>query len=249
VLSYDARGVPNDAGSVFDGRAGVQHVHYERMAELVKSLTHLEPPEYFTQIALERFSPYFERPNESGLKIVGPRTYYRLVFPCEESTLNDLAYNFDYVHADGRKPNSYVTGLSERIESWQKQLRARPLLEYRRGPGFLVIRDRRPGRTRSDYSLAENETKVYLACDGGATPMAVWKSLQTGDETAIGLEDVEDFLDEMTAARLMYREDNVYLSLAVPMNPRMTSANANARITSAKAAVSNSLVTSQVLTQ
>jgi hypothetical protein len=128
-------------------------------------------------------------------------------------------------------------------------LRARPLLEYRRGPGFLVIRDRRPGRTRSDYSLAETEAKVYLACDGGATPTAVWKTLQTGGETGIGLEDVEEFLDEMTAARLMYREDNVYLSLAVAMNPQMNSTTANPRIATAKAAISNSLNTSQVLAQ
>ena len=74
------------------------------MAELVKSLTHMEPPENFTQIALERFSPYHERPHELGLKVVGPRAFYRLVYPCEESTLNDLAYNFDYVHADGSQP-------------------------------------------------------------------------------------------------------------------------------------------------
>jgi len=76
----------------------------------------------------------------------------------------------------------------------------------------------------------------------------VWKTLQTGGETGIGLEDVEEFLDEMTAARLMYREDNLYLLLAVAVNPQMNSATANARITSAKAAQPNSLVTSQVLT-
>jgi ribosomal peptide maturation radical SAM protein 1 len=190
---------------------------YVRMTDLVKSLTHLRPPEYFSVLGLERFSPYFERPNEFGLRIVGPRRFYRLIYSCDESTLSDLAYDFDYAHDDGRNPNLYVAELKERIEYWQKEFHAERFLEYRRGPGFLMIRD----LDKYDYSLAETEAKIYLACDEGETAMEVWKNLRADGETGVSPNEVEDFLDEMTKARLMYKEDNLYLSLAVPMKPRL----------------------------
>lgn len=48
--------------------------------------------------------------------------------------------------------------------------------------------------------------------------MAAWKALQADGAKDIEPEDVEDFLDEMTELRLMYEEDGLYLSLAVPVN-------------------------------
>jgi ribosomal peptide maturation radical SAM protein 1 len=196
---------------------------YDRMADLVKSLTHLRPPEFFFEIALERFSPYFERPHEFGLKILEPRRFYRFVYPCDEKARTDLAYTFDYAHEDGRNPNHYLTKLREQVDYWKKEFRVEGVLEWRRGPGFLLIRDRRPGLDEYDYSLADTEARIYLACDEGATAMDVWKLLRAEGNTAVSAEEVEDFLDEMTAARLMYKEDELYLSLAVPMNPQPNS--------------------------
>ena len=52
--------------------------------------------------------------------------------------------------------------------------------------------------------------------------MAAWKALPAPESKGIELEDVEDFLDEMTELRLMYEEDGLYLSLAVPSIHRPT---------------------------
>jgi hypothetical protein len=94
--------------------------------------------------------------------------------------------------------------------------------------GFLIIRDRRPGLGGYDNSLAEAEAKIYLACDGGATPMAVWKALRADGGAEISVADVEDFLDEMTSQADVQR-GGVYLSLlAVPMNPQITRTNGEA---------------------
>lgn len=205
---------------------------YDRMADLVKSLTHLRPPQFFFQIAVERFSPYFERPLEFGLKLLGPRRFYRFVYPCDEKARTDLAYIFDYTHEDGRNPNHYVTKLRAQVDYWKNEFSVDRVLEWRRGPGFLLIRDRRPGLDKYDYSLADTEARIYLACDEGATAMDVWKILRAEGNTAVSVEEVEDFLDEMTAARLMYKEDELYLSLAVPMNPRPTSVTSETQIKS-----------------
>jgi ribosomal peptide maturation radical SAM protein 1 len=193
---------------------------YDRMADLLKSLTHLQPPTFVSQIEVERFSPHFERPHEFGLKLLGPRGFYEFVYPCDDKLRADLAYIFDYAHEDGRNPNDYMTKLNEQVDYWKNEFGDDGVLEWRRGPGFLSIRDRRPGLDKYDYSLADTEARIYLACDEGATALDVWNRLRAEGTTAVDAEEVEDFLDEMTAARLMYKEDGLYLSLAVPMNPR-----------------------------
>ncbi len=53
--------------------------------------------------------------------------------------------------------------------------------------------------------------------------MAVWKALLAEGETEISLEDIADFLQQMTELRLMYEEEGQYLSLAVPMNSQTKS--------------------------
>jgi hypothetical protein len=205
---------------------------YDRMADLVKSLTHLRPPEFFSRIEVERFSPHFERPHEFGLKILGPRQFYRFIYPCDEKACTDLAYIFDYAHEDGRNLDDYMTKLSEQVDYWKNEFRVDRVLEWRRGPGFLLIRDRRPGLDKYDYSLADTEARIYLACDEGATAIDVWKLLRAEGNTTVSSDEVEDFLDEMTEARLMYKEDELYLSLAVPMNPRLTSVRPEVQIES-----------------
>jgi ribosomal peptide maturation radical SAM protein 1 len=197
------------------GFPGEPPEEYDRMAEVMKSLTHLRPPQAVSVIYLERFSPYHQRPREYGLEITGPKPFYRFIYPCDEATLNDLAYVFDYSYDDGREPETYVAAVLERIEAWQADFENGSELSYRRGPGFLLINDRRPGLGRCNYSLDGIEAKVYLSCDGGATPLAVWKALQGAGETDISLEDIAEFLEELTEMKLMYEEDGLYLSLAV----------------------------------
>ena len=205
------------------GFPGEPPEEYDRMANLMKSLTFLKPPA-LVPLELERFSPYHQRPREYGLETTGPKPYYRLIYPLDESDLIDLAYQFDYRYDDGRKPETYITAVKESIEAWRDDFAAGANLSYRRGPGFLLINDRRPGLGGCNYTLRESEAKIYLSCDGGATPMAVWKTLQIDGETEISLEDIADFLQQMTELRLMYEEDGQYLSLAVPANPQKKSA-------------------------
>src|SRR6266536_2388867 len=191
---------------------------YDRMAEVMKSLTHLMPPGNLSLVHLERFSPYYDRPREYGLKITGLRSYYPLIYPADQATLSDLAYSFEYSYDDGRDPKTYIAAISESIETWRRDYHDGSNLSYRCGPGFLLIEDRRPGLGGYNYSLRETEAKIYLTCDGGTTAMAAWKALQADEAKDIELEDVEDFLDEMTELRLMYEEDGLYLSLAVPVD-------------------------------
>jgi ribosomal peptide maturation radical SAM protein 1 len=203
--------------NVIYGFPGEPPEEYARLAALVPSLTHLVPPT-LCRLAIHRFSPYHERPAEFGLEVPGPLPWYRLVYPVDDATLADLAYNFDYRHADGRAPEAYVAPLRAAVEAWQAAnasggYRA---LRYRRGPGFLMVEDRRPNLEPADYSFSEREARLFLACEDGATAAEALAALPPADAAELDVDDVLEFLDELVVARLMYEEDGRYLSLALP---------------------------------
>jgi hypothetical protein len=149
--------------------------------------------------------------------VLGPLPWYRLVYPTDDATLADLAYNFDYRHADGRDPETYVGPLREAIEAWQEaQASGYRALRYRRGAGFLVVHERRPNLEPADYSFSEREARLFLACEDGATPAEARAALGESGAVDLDLDDVQEFLDELVGSRLMYEEDGRYLALALP---------------------------------
>jgi ribosomal peptide maturation radical SAM protein 1 len=202
--------------NVIYGFPGEPPEEYARLAGLAPSLSHLTPP-MLCRLAIHRFSPYQERPAEFGLEVTGPLPWYRLVYPADDATLADLVYNFDYRHADGRDPETYVGPLREAIEAWQRAHReGYRALRYRRGPGFLVVQDRRPDLDPADYSFSEREARLFLACEDGATAAEAHRALPEAERADLDVDDVTEFLDDLVASRLMYEEDGRYLGLALP---------------------------------
>ena len=206
--------------NVIYGFPGEPPEDYDRMAALMKSLVHLQPPNLI-RLGLERFSPYHQRPQEFNLEVVGPRPHYRFAYPCDESKLTDLAYSFDYHYCNGQRPENYIGNIKEAIQQWQSCYEAEGTsLQYWKGPGFLMITDRRPGMESCDYRMDEEESRIYLACDGGATPKAIWETLKNDGGVTATIDDIEEYLQELVDAKLIYEEDGCYLSLAVPVNSR-----------------------------
>ena len=136
---------------------------YDRMADTMRSLTHLEPPQMI-RLQLDRFSPYHQQPGACGLEILGARRDFPFIYQVSAEILDDLVYSFEYRHTDGRDPESYTQEVRRVIESWREQGRgAIASLSYRRGPGFLVVTDRRPGLAPAEYRFDEAEADLYLA--------------------------------------------------------------------------------------
>jgi ribosomal peptide maturation radical SAM protein 1 len=205
--------------NVLFGIPGEPPEAYDELAELVPSLTHLEPPR-LVPLQLDRFSPYFDRPEEFGIVPLGPRRDLRFVFPREhvdDEALAEVAYSFEFRYADGRDPEAYTTGAREAVRKWQSAGRgAIGSLRYRRGPGFLVVSDRRPGLEPGEYRLEKREASIYLACEDGATAEAARRAAPS---TSAGA--VSDFLDGLVASRLACKVDGRYLALALPHAPRI----------------------------
>ena len=206
--------------NIIVGTPGEDVNDYDEMADLVGALTHLQPPD-ICFLSLDRFSPYYENPDKWDIKIVGPRKYYRELYPAvEEATLMDLAYSFEFTYGDGRDPLLYSEGLRGAVEAWRNGFTSSGgQLRYFCGPDFVRIRDYR-GNELCEYVLTGDEASVFLRCDEVATVEEAHHSLGVRARDGMNERQIERFLDEMVERKLMYHEDGRYLGLALPYRPR-----------------------------
>jgi ribosomal peptide maturation radical SAM protein 1 len=195
------------------GFPGEPATEYARMTALMPSLFHLMPP-LSTRLCLHRWSPYHQRPEEHGIVMRGPAWYNRFLYDVDAATLADLAYDFEWDYADGRDPLAYAAPYLAMLGRWQEAHTAGAALTYRRGPGFVRVRDRRQPAQLAELTLADAEAAVFFAVDDGATLAAVCRRIGR----PVG--EVRAILDELEAARLVYREDDRYLGLALAETPR-----------------------------
>jgi ribosomal peptide maturation radical SAM protein 1 len=203
------------AWNLLHGFPGEPPEEYERMSGLIPSLVHLQPPN-FTPVQVQRFSPYFEQPAAFGIELTRPLPQYQFLYPVGPEALARLAYDFEHRYLDGRDPTSYTGILEEAVRRWGEiSEHSLGTLWYRRGPDFLIVHDRRPGLEPADFRFDGPEAKIYLSCDAGATPDELRAQVAAEGDDTFEVEEIEEFLDELVDARLMYREANRFLSLAI----------------------------------
>jgi hypothetical protein len=130
--------------------------------------------------------------------------------------MHNLAYDFEFRYSDGRDPDIYTKELAEAVERW-RELKERSIgsLSYRRGPGFLLVQDRRPGFEAADYRFDGIEAKIYLACDAGTTAAEIYRQFVEEGDNSIDAIEIENYLQELVEAKLLYREAKSFLSLAI----------------------------------
>jgi ribosomal peptide maturation radical SAM protein 1 len=198
--------------NILYGFPGEPPDEYQRMSELFASLAHLAPPTA-SRLALHRWSPYFERPVEHGIEIIGPGQHYRFLYDVDEATLFDIAHEFAYREPAGPNPETYVRECLAAIDRWASAHAGGASLFYRRGPDYLRVCDRRAPDRFSDFTLEGLEAQIYLACDDGALFETVV------EQTGLAENEVRRCLDQLVEERLVYREGERYLGLALPTAP------------------------------
>ena len=210
------------AWNLLRGFPGEREEDYRRQLEVLKLLSHLDPPNSCGPVWLERFSPYFA--NREGLPITGqrPRSYYRRVYP--RTVADDrVAFTFDAEFGD-TVPAGMHAPMLEWIEEWRRRrASARPaFLVFRQAPGLLIIDDGRGGDGHViTYTYRGPVAAIYAECvETMRRPGDVTAALARQDASLAGRErDVEAALDEFCRRGLMVGEDGWYLALAQPQNP------------------------------
>lgn len=198
--------------------AGFPHeapAEYEKMAQLVPLLAHLQPPTSCFPIRLDRFSPLFTRAAEFGLERVRPNPAYYYVYPLGRRELARLAYFFDFNYPDKRNPESYLGTVRRAVNEWLQVRHVEPEKRVRldavwTNDGRVEIVDTRACAINSHYELTDLAAKVYFECDTAQSIKTLLRRFPDADEVK-----VYETLTDLQHRRLMIEMEDQYLSLAV----------------------------------
>ena len=121
---------------------------YQRQLDLIPAMFHFQPPESTSKLWLERFSPYFMRPHEYGIRLTGPGMAYEYVYDAHKVDLHKIAYDFEY-EVDWQVDPALYEELINLVEIWKKRYFSenRPFLFYAKAISYVMIYD-----GRNDYA-------------------------------------------------------------------------------------------------
>jgi len=205
------------------GFPGETNEDYRRQIELLPSLFHLQPPEATGRFWLQRFSPYYTRPHEYSISITGPGMAYEYIYDARQVDLNKIAYDFEYELDNWNVDRQAFQELVDLVQEWQRLVGSsdRPFLYYSKAMNYITVYDGRnpkaPIRRRFDWPAAE----IIEVCNETAKSPDQIRTLLGIRPHKNGScdEEIDQTLNALTAARILYEERGKYFTLAVPENP------------------------------
>ncbi|MGQ0811583.1 MAG: RiPP maturation radical SAM C-methyltransferase [Nitrospiraceae bacterium] len=205
------------------GFPGETDEDYRRQIDLIPSLFHLQPPEAVGKFWLERFSPYFMRPQEYGIHITGPGLAYEYVYDARKVDLTRIAYDFEY-EIDGWKVEPHLyRELTELVQEWRRRHASddKPFLYYSKAMRYITVYDGRtpgaPRRERFDWPAA---FIIEFCNEMPKTAEHVRNGLRAIEEQEeYSIDRIDALLSQLTGQRILYEEKGKYFTLAIPEHP------------------------------
>ncbi len=156
-------------------------------------------------------APIYLHPRQYGITAILARPQYRALFPQHcLGTMLISAYR-----GDRQRQKKLWQPVRRKITAWQKfhrQRRGRKALplNYRDGGSFLVINQELPGQPSLLHRLRGVSRQLYLYCDQPQSLASIGTAFPRLSPQAIG-----QFVEQLCRKRLMFREANRVLALAV----------------------------------
>ena len=191
------------------GFPGETAEQYARIAAIVPRLAHLNPPGGITPVRADRFSPYFLRPDQYGVRLE-PMRAYKYIFRQPTDLISKLAYHFSMVSDQLAHADEYARPALDAIGLWHRNRLASSMYATDDGESIEVVRER-AGETPRRTVLSGVEATIYRYC---------WKARTRGQlARMLGGTLSERALDaviaELDASELVLRERERILSLAL----------------------------------
>jgi ribosomal peptide maturation radical SAM protein 1 len=205
--------------NVIWGIPGEEAEWYRRMLAQMPRLYHLPPPISRTEAIVTRYAPLQTQPGLFSLT-ARPRHHrcYDALFSEEflartGFALDEYAYYFERYYSYPPDLEELYGLLALEINHWKGIQRQREVsLTWEASEYGLRIHDSRFG-TVEEYSFDGWMSSVYLACDRGPKDVsAVARQLD------VARSDVDRAVERLDDLRLVWREGNEVLGLAVPAN-------------------------------
>jgi ribosomal peptide maturation radical SAM protein 1 len=206
----------NPSWNMLWGFPGEPPEEYERMADLIPLLTHLQPPLSAATIRLDRFSPHFDRPEQFGFVKVNPYPSYHYIYPLNPETIANLAYYFTFEYRKPQDVASYTKPVAEQIAAWQEAYETSTLFSVDLDTHLLIC-DLRPIAHKPLEILTDLQKNLYIACDRIQTARQLQQLIEEHYGKELLVQEIEDLLQPLIKSGLLIKEDSSYLSLAIPL--------------------------------
>ncbi|MEU7225417.1 RiPP maturation radical SAM C-methyltransferase [Streptomyces chrestomyceticus] len=165
------------------GFPGETEEDYDAICDQVPALHHLTPPFNATRIKVERFSPYFDRP-ELGFDDLRPAAHYHHIYDLPDSELADLVYLFDSPKR-GISPACRVR-LQQAVSGWKDAYVKCRLTHCDLGDRIVLV-DTRPGFDWHLLDLTDPlELTVFRLLDMPHSPASLLHKAAARHEDATG---------------------------------------------------------------
>ncbi len=208
--------------NILTGFPGETDEDYRQQIDVIQPLIHLQPPIGVGDLWLERFSPYFTRPGDYGVRITAPGEAYPYVYDAAKMDLMKIAYDFEF-ESSARIDPRLVAELQQTVTEWKQRHESEhlPYLFFTQSPKFVTVYDSRgqghPVKIRFEGPAA----RVLSLCnDGAKTPRQMQAYIEEREGQRIAEEELQRIIEELENRRLLYGENGKYLNLALPHNSR-----------------------------
>ncbi len=168
---------------------------------------------------LGRGSPVWRNPKAYNIQAIFNHPNWAVLFPPKifrnlgfmiQAYRGDLGYQRKIWHPVKKKVATWHKIYTELNEGPSRS----PILSLRDGGEFLIIRQRRRNADPLDHRLTGTSRRIYLYCSQHRSLKKIRDRFPAFSEDKIVV-----FLKMMVAKKLMFAENDRYLSLAVPVKP------------------------------
>jgi len=219
----EALGIVNNANLIlhFPGSDG---------EDIKETLHNLEFAAFFQPLRLVYFwlgqeSPVYENPKIFGLRAVFNHPNYAKIFPV--NIYRNMTFMIQGYRGDLGYQKKLWRPVEQKARVWQKTYArlhqdsgSSPILSYRDGRDFMIIRQRRLAKEPFTHRLEGLSRRIYLFCGRHRSLTRILHQFHGLPEDRLVV-----FLKMMTDKKLMFEENRKYLSLAVPIRPKQVNHN------------------------
>jgi len=165
-------------------------------------------------------SPVWRNPSAYGIRTVANHPNWSKIFP--PAIVRSLPLMVQSYQGQASAQRRLWKPVQARLKAWAASYEslqagplADPILSYRDGGEFMIIRERRLGGDTANHRLEGASRQIYLFC-GHHRPLK--QVIERFPHVAA--DKISSFLEKMRAERLMFAENGHFLSLAAPLRNR-----------------------------
>jgi hypothetical protein len=203
----------------------------EDVAETLDNLKFVSSYQPLRQVRfwLGQSSPVALHPEQHGIRRITNHPYYQSLLP--DSLGTSLCLMVKTYIGDRTRQKRLWRPVAREISLWQKQYQSlrrqhfpAPLLSYRDGGDFLLIRRRSPGTEMETFRLRGSSRAIYRFCE---TRQSLTKI--SSQFPRFSSDQLQHFITDMVDKRLMFQEGKQVLSLAINEEPHLALCDASNR--------------------